>query len=121
MHASSGTSFTHPIWYSRDARARGAQNELGTACGDACLLNILTNHLVQPPTRGRSSISNCRSEAQNGKWRFHHPRPHILCTSDNYAQGGEYESKHIMVHTSRSSTRLPELMPRASRQIQRGA
>ena len=87
IHASSGTSFTHPIRYSRDARAREPQNEPGTACGDTCLFNIVMNHLVQPATRRRSSISNCRSKAQNGKWRFPCPRPHILCTGDNYAQG----------------------------------
>ena len=75
IHASSGTSFTHPIRYSRNARAREPQNEPRTACGDACLFNILMNHLVQPATRSRSSISNCRSKAQNGKWRFHCPCP----------------------------------------------
>ena len=80
IHASSGTSFTHPIRYSRDARAREPQNEPGTACGDACLFNIVMNHLVQPATRRISSISNCWSKAANGKWRFHRPRPHILCS-----------------------------------------
>ena len=83
IHASSGTSFRHPIRYSRDARIREPQNEPRTAHGDTCPFNIPMNHLVQSATRRRSSISNCRSKAENGKWRFHRPRPHILCTGDN--------------------------------------
>ena len=121
IHASGGTSFIEPIQCSRDARAREPPNEPGTTCGDACLFNILMNHLVQPATRRRSSISNCRSKAQNGKWRFHRPRPHILCTGDDYAQGGEYESKYNMVHMPTPSTGLPKPMPRASVQIPKGA
>ena len=70
IHASIGTSFTRPIRYSGDGRAREPQNEPRTVCGDTCLFNILMNHLVQPATRWRSSKLNCPSKAQNGKWRF---------------------------------------------------
>ena len=76
VHASMGTSFTHPIRYLRDARARDPQNKPRAARGDARRCNILMNHHVQPATRKRSSISNRWSKAQSGKWRFPPPPPH---------------------------------------------
>ena len=103
IHASSGTSFRHPIRYSRDARIREPQNEPGTTCGDTCLFNILMDHRVQPATQRRSSISNCRSKVQNGKWRFHRPRPHVLCIGEDYAQGGGGSRRASTAWSTRSN------------------
>ena len=73
---------------------------------------MLVQYLDEPPClarnpQGKVNIGR-RSKTRNKKWRFHRPLPHILCTGDDYAQGGEYERKYNMVPMCTPSTRLPE-------------